>query len=170
MSLNNLKLASDNWKHQFRVGIFGSFAEKNYPILEQTRIELNNMRYNSRLSIDLEDSLNPGEDRDAFNTRVSRRLLAESEIHIFFIFFETDGEHNINQSASMELENLCTNSIGTNVLVLFEKGATEQQRAGMLGLLATYREIDWGVFNRNRISQMQNRVIQFCDDVIIGYS
>jgi hypothetical protein len=85
-----------------------------------------------------------------YNIKISRLMTAVNGVHIVFIFKEGEGEHNVNQSASIELDHLLAGK-QRHVMVFFEEGSFEQSRSLFKGLLEL-NVIDWAInsFTRHR--------------------
>ncbi len=60
--------------------------------------------------------------KDAYNYLLSITLLTRCEIRIFLFHREHEGEHNVNQSASMELQYLAQEGLNESVFILLEEG------------------------------------------------
>ncbi len=99
----------DRLKKNTPVGIFGSFYGSRKTDLRALQQFLLKDGYFPRLSEDLEEE--PGNDiKDPVrNRKLSERLIDESDIHIFILVRETEGDPpNLIQSVSMEMERLQT--------------------------------------------------------------
>jgi hypothetical protein len=71
---------------------------------------------------------------DWYNFMISEFMTVINQIHIVFIFMENEGEHNINQSTSIELDILAS-SEERHVAIFYEEGSMEQSRSLFRGLL-----------------------------------
>lgn len=163
--------ASAAVKRSVPIGIFGSFAPRNREILELIRDRLLADGYDARISLDLggESPREDDEDIDIYNLRISHRLLDASIICIFVVFLEEDGEHNINQSVSMEFERFCARHRTSDAMVMEEKGAHDQAGGIFRGRRAqTCTAISWEIFIRtpeNRLVDTEEAITmirQFC--------
>ena len=170
-ALRDEETASAAMKRSVPIGIFGSFAPRNLEVLELIRDRLLADGYNARISLDLggESARGDDEDIDIHNLRVSHRLLDSSTICIFVVFLEADGEHNINQSVSMEFERFCERDRTSDAMVLEEHGAREQAGGIFRGRRAqTCTAISWEVFARTPenclvdTEEAMTMVRQFC--------
>lgn len=126
---------TDEEKKKYPVGIFGSFDKRNKIFLNSLKKFLADQGYEPRISEDLEKQFpqQKGEEKYQYSRRLSELLIANSAIHILFFFFEIEGEHNINQSASMEIEILKQQDL-RNVVISHERRAFEQCKSVFKGL------------------------------------
>lgn len=157
-------------KRSIPIGIFGSFWPRNQPYLIAIRDWLREDGYDARISLDLSIECPQGadEDDDSYNLRISHRLLDTSTIHLFVFFVEGDAEHNINQSASMELERLFVQDRRQNALFIREEGVLEQSGGYLRGRWAEIcRDLPWEPFSRDADGfetaiELKTAIRQFC--------
>ncbi|QSZ66026.1 hypothetical protein RJ40_00170 [Methanofollis aquaemaris] len=192
-SLDSQIIAINDLKKSLRIGIFGSFSGENLTLLRTARTFLREHHYhNTYLSIDLKD--NPEEkeiDEDVRNLRKSLTLVDMCQVHIFFFFNEHDGEHNLNQSATLELGVLmgrknrgCPQK---STLIFCENGMDAQCRGLFKGIFAEADDF-WRCtefsFSKNKmiiknntmedifrpdpeIKFVQTRMKQFCHETLL---
>lgn len=153
------------------IGIFGSFAPRNLPLLETIRDRLREGGYSASISLDLglEHPRVENENPDDYNLRISHLLLDQSWIHLFLFFVEANSEHLINQSASMEFERLCEQKRTENTLILLEMGMLEQAGGYFRGRWAqTCSDLPWESFTRTEenlfvdAADIETLIRQFC--------
>ncbi len=163
------------------IGIFGSFDPHNKIFLLSLQGYLNKKGYYAMLSEDMGTYHPPGtgERRHAYSRRLSEALVEECKIHIVFFFHEPDGEHTINQSASMEIERMYMKEC-KNVLVVSENSINKQFRSMMKGLQErSTTEIplenwQWPVFTRYnspdkstyKDPDLESGVMMYCQGII----
>lgn len=161
------------------IGIFGSFAPRNLPLLETLRNRLVHDGYAARISLDLstEHPCGENESPDTYNLRISHLLLDRSRIHLFVFFVEVGSEHCINQSASMEFERLCEQKRTQNMLILIEEGVFEQAGGYFRGRWAqTSSGILWEPFTRTeenlfaKATDVETLIRQFCLQKILSWA
>ncbi len=122
-------------KHDILIGLFGSFRRDEIYTLRQALLD---DEFRVYISSDLKYELpkKPGMSEHNYNYELSIALLTRCEIHIFLFHREREGEHNINQSASMELQYLAKGGPNENALILLEEGYMRQSGGVFKGLQA----------------------------------
>lgn len=118
-------------KRNLRIGLFGSFRREE---IHRVRETLRDDHYHVKISSDL--VIQSGTYNDANNFTVSMMLVDQCDTHIFLFHREMEGEHNINQSVSMELQYLADSDQSDHALILLEKGYLEQSGGVFIGLKA----------------------------------
>lgn len=94
-------------KNDCKIGLFGSYENKNLTILSLLQYFLKHQGYeNTLLASDLYERYprRKGEHRSSYDVRISNTLIRISNVHIFVIFYESDGQHGINCSAFGEMQ------------------------------------------------------------------
>ena len=145
-------------KKAINISIFGSFEKSKIDILIQLRDFLIENGYRARISRDLERQFRRRKDEsdDAYNVRMSDKLIEISHIYIFIFFYEQNGEHNLNQSAVIE-----SYKVGDQeILFLFENGSRQQQKSIFQGDID--RTLNWESFNWKNIGDIRRRSIMYC--------
>ncbi|HNW80927.1 MAG TPA: hypothetical protein PLM60_07555 [Methanoregulaceae archaeon] len=124
-------------KHKLLIGIFGSFRRDEIFLLHQALLDDD---FRVCISTDLESEVPKGlgMSKDAYNYLLSITLLTRCEIRIFLFHREHEGEHNVNQSASMELQYLAQEGLNESVFILLEEGYVQQSGGVFKGLKANF--------------------------------
>jgi hypothetical protein len=128
------------------IGIYGSFEPKNIKYLSSMRDFLRANGYLAFISTDIREFC-PKPDNvsvDMYNLKISEFMTVINQIHMVFIFQEDEGEHNINQSASIELD-ILTSSEECHVAIFHEEGSMVQSRSLFRGLLDQNIE-SWAIY------------------------
>ncbi len=120
-------------KHETLIGVFGSFRRDEIYLLRQALLD-DDFRVCISTDLEYEVPEAPGMSKDAYNYTLSIALLTRCEIRIFLFHREHEGEHNINQSASMELQYLTQEGLNQSVLILLEEGYIQQSGGVFKGL------------------------------------
>jgi hypothetical protein len=168
-------------KSAWKVGIFGSFSTRNKKFLTSLKEFLKDNGYYARVSEDLEEEYprRKDEGKYEYSRRLSELLIEKSQVHIVFFFLETEGEHNINQSASMEFEILNQEQC-PNVMIIHEKQSLEQCKSVFRGLkegMKLKKAFDlwrWHLFARINHDDkskytdedIESSAVMFCVDII----
>jgi len=163
----------DRLKRSTPVGIFGSFYEPRKRDLISLKEFLPKAGYNPRISDDLDvRTEKERESRDpVIDRRVSERLIAESDIHLFVLVHEKEDEpDNLIQSVSMEIERLhtlreCGKKAGKYVAVYAERGLIGTMGSVCDGLLIL-KNGDWDVEEFDEIYEIFKPARQFCMNCI----
>jgi hypothetical protein len=147
-----------NLKRETKIGIFGSFYGGRKAALIALKNFLLENGYNARISEDLEKrpSKEWKKKDPVCDRKLSEKLIRESDIHIFVLPCEHEGEpHNLIQSVSMEIEHLHTLSeCGQKS----EKYVAVYSETGLIGTMG-------GVFEGLLISKKGNWTIEEFDDI-----
>jgi hypothetical protein len=165
---SNKVINHERKKREVVIGLFGSFKRDE---LRQLRDALLAENYNVRISSDLESEIHPkpGMSADAYNYELSIALIEQCDIHIFLFHRELKGEHNINQSASMELQYLATRNNNQNVLVLLEDGYIKQSRGVFKGLKSnTSGKWRWRTYRH--FETLKDAAVKFSFSRILSFS
>jgi len=123
-------------RSKYAIGIFGSFNRENKIYLISLKEFLNSHGYKARISEDYEMSypLKKNETKYQYSRRMSEMLIEHSDVYIIFLFYENEKDHNINQSACMEIEILNQRNKPC-VLVFHEEHCYEQCKSVIKGLI-----------------------------------
>lgn len=170
-SLRNNQLAS--LKHQTKIGIFGSFSGPRKAGLLALKTFLCDNGYHARISEDLDKrSFSELQKRDPVcDRKLSEKLIRESDIHIFVLAKEQEGEpSNLIQSVSMEIEQLhtlstCGQKSEKYVVIYAETGLIGTMGGVCEGLLLTKKD-DWSVGEFKEIDEVFRPARQFCMNCI----
>ena len=159
----------DRLKRNTPIGIFGSFYGSRKPGLISLKEFLVNAGYNPRISEDLD--IREGKDRkkkdSVVDRELSERLIVESDIHLFVLVREREGEpDNLIQSVSMEIERLytlddCRQKSAQYVAVYTENGLIGTMGSVCEGLLLS-KKGDWTVEQFDTIQEIFKPARQFC--------
>jgi len=160
-------------KGRTKIGIFGSFFKSRKTELLALKKFLNDNGYNARISEDLDKRPEyERKKRDPTCARkLSEKLIKESEIHIFILPREHQGEpSNLAQSVSMEIERLhtlseCGKKTEKYVAVYAERGLIGTMGSIFEGLLHS-KEGDWIVEEYDEIHEIFKPGRQFCMNCI----
>lgn len=171
-TLRNNQLAS--LKHQTKIGIFGSFSKSRKAGLLALKKFLCDNGYNARTSEDLDKRSLPErlKRNPVCDRKISEKLIRESDIHIFILAKEQEGEpSNLIQSVSMEIEQLHTLSVcgqqSDNYVVIFAETGLIGTMGGVCeGLLLSKRR-DWPVGEFTDITEIFLPARQFCMNCIL---
>jgi hypothetical protein len=163
----------DRLKRNTSIGIFGSFYESRKPGLISLKEFLLNAGYKPRISEDLD--IRKGKDRKkkdpVVDRELSERLIVESDIHLFVLVREREGEpDNLIQSVSMEIERLhtlddCGQKSAQYVAVYTETGLIRTMGSVCEGLLLS-KNGDWQVQEFTDIQDIFKPARQFCMNCI----
>lgn len=168
------KTQFDRLKIDTPIGIFGSFTGSRKTGLLALKKFLCDNGYNARISEDLDKrSDHERKKRDpACDRKLSEKLITESDIHIFVLSREHDGEPaNLIQSVSMEIERLhtlneCGQKSGKYVAVYAETGLIGTMGSVCDGLLIA-KDGDWAVEEYDEIQEIFKSARQFCMNCIL---
>jgi len=160
-------------KQKTKIGIFGSFTESRKTGLLALKKYLCDNGYNAWISEDLDKrSDHERKKRDpACDRKLSEKLIKDSDIHIFILPREHDGEpSNLAQSVSMEIERLhtldeCERKSAKYVVVFAETGLMGTMGGVCEGLLAS-KKYDWPVREFDDIQDVFKPARQFCMNCI----
>jgi hypothetical protein len=147
------------------IGIYGSFQPRNIGYLKALRDFLLYHGYLAYLSLDLQ-RLCPRQGYlgdNEYNLRVSRLMATITQVQIVFIFNEAEGEHNVNQSASIELDQLLTGR-QKHVMIFFEEGSLEQSCSLFKGLLE-YNISSWA---HDSFTRQENNGVEFVNPALLN--
>lgn len=137
-------------KKNYPIGIFGSFKKGNKIFLHSLRNFLNEKEYNARYSEDLQLEFPPKKDEEkyGYSRKLSELLIETSKIYVIFFFLEIAGDHETNQSASMELE-ILNQQKKKNVLIFIEDEYFKQSKSLFKGLKTQTSTLwSWQSFTR----------------------
>lgn len=164
---SNKLIQFERKKRRIVIGLFGSFKRDE---LRQLRSALLSENYNVKISSDLESEISkkPGMSDDDYNYELSIALIDRCDIHIFLFQKERQGEHNINQSASMELQYLATTKNNENVLVLLESGYLRQTGGVFKGLKARTKG-KWRWSSHRDFKNLKDIAIKFSFNRILAF-
>jgi hypothetical protein len=164
----------DRLKRDTPIGIFGSFYASRKTGLIALQRFLWEAGYYPRISEDL--LMKKDRDRKKRDTvldrRLSERLIAESDIHIFILVREREDEpDNMIQSVSMEIERLhtlddCGQKSAKYVAVYAERGLIGTMGSVCEGLLLS-KYGDWVVEEFDDIREIFKPARQFCMNCIL---
>lgn len=166
-SQRNKQLAA--LKRHTKIGIFGSFSGSRKDELLALKKFLCDNGYNARISEDLDKR--PEHERKkrdpACDRKFSEKLIKVSEIHIFVLPREHEGEpSNLIQSVSMEIEHLhtlseCGKKSDKYVAIYAEKELLGKMGGVCEGLLLL-KTGDWSIQEFNEIQEIFKPARQFC--------
>ncbi len=161
------------------IGIFGSFRRTNKPYLDELKDFLLENGYLALNSLDISKLYPKPSDMDdeEYNNRISEALVQVAQVHIVFLFREPDGEHNINQSATQELQ-MMIDQHKKHVRLFIEEGCWDQLKSLFRGMLK--RQINhwkWDFFDREEdssITFIKETGVSYClnrirDDPSLGF-
>jgi len=153
------------YKKEINISIYGAFSSGRINKLTKLRDYLRGHGYNAKLSIDLEKEYprKENESKEEYNRRISEILIRWGDIHIFVFFCEHEGEFNVNQSASMELEGVYRSGKCDCVVLYFEEGSLEQMRSLLRGLVS---KTGWDYEVFENIEDIFDDAIGFCSNCI----
>jgi hypothetical protein len=161
-------------KHQTKIGIFGSFSGSRKTGLLSLKKFLCDNGYNACMSEDLDKR--PFHERmkrdPACDRKLSEKLIKDSDIHIFILSKEHEGEpFNLIQSVSMEIERLhtlsdCGQKSEKYVVIYAEAGLMGTMGGVCEGLLLLKKE-DWSVGEFKNIQEIFRPARQFCMNCIL---
>jgi len=172
--------AFESLKRDTPVAIYGSFFRSRKDDLITLRGYLRSppLRYNARISEDLDDNPRPGR-RSVWDRTLSERLIDESDLHIFIMPRRREGEPDtMIQSVSMELERLntlieCGIKQDQAIAVFFEQGLMDLAGWGFgsvcRGLLENQTGI-WTIGQFRCIEDIFAEARSFCWQAIVGRS
>lgn len=159
----------ENCKNQTKIGIFGSFYGDRKAALLALKKYLNENGYNAHISEDLDKR--PEKERkkrdNAYDRKMSEKLIRESDIHIFVLPCEKEDEPSgLIQSVSMEIERLhtlseCGQKSEKYVAVYTETGLMGTMGGVCEGLLAS-KKGDWPIEEFDDIQEIFKPARQFC--------
>lgn len=94
---------SERLKDELTIGLFGSFRRSHLEALKRHLREREG--FNARVSYDLTASHPrvPGEDDRAYDFRLAKILIEESQVDIVHFFREEEDEYGINDSSTLEI-------------------------------------------------------------------
>ena len=170
-SYRNKQLAS--LKRQTKIGIFGSFSGQRKAGLLALKKFLCDNGYYARISEDLDSR--PRQERKKRDPECDRKfsenLIKESDIHIFILPKEQEGEpSNLIQSVSMEIERLHTLSEcgqkSEKYVVIFAEGNLMGTMGGVCEGLLLSKKGDWPVLEFKDIQEIFKPARQFCMNCI----
>ena len=87
-------------------------------------------------------------------------LLNNSEIKIIFLYLEKKAEHNINQSAAIEIYELFKERYKGEVILIIEEGVQDQIRANLKGVLAKGKTMNWISIPFNPIDKSHEEMVE----------
>jgi hypothetical protein len=159
----------ENLKKRTKIGIFGSFSGNRKSELLSLKKFLCDNGYYAQISEDLDKR--PQKERKnkdpTCDRKLSEKLIQESDIHIFVLPREHEGEpSNLIQSVSMEIEHLHTLSVCGKksekyVAVYAETGLIGKMGGVCEGLLAL-KKSDWVVEEFDVVQEIFKPARQFC--------
>jgi hypothetical protein len=161
-------------KRRTKIGIFGSFSGSRKAGLLALIKFLQKNGYNARISEDLDTR--PEHERKkkdpVCDRKLSEKLIRESDIHIFVLPLEHEGEpSNLAQSVSMEIERLhtlseCGKKTEKYVAVYAEAGLIGTMGSVCEGLVLSKKD-DWTIEEYNEIQGIFKSARQFCMNCIL---
>jgi hypothetical protein len=164
----------ENLKKRTKIGIFGSFSGQRKSELLELKKFLCDNGYNAQISEDLDKR--PQKERKkkdpACDRKLSEKLIKESDIHIFILPREHEGEpSNLIQSVSMEIEHLhtlsaCGKKSAQYAAVYAETGLIGTMGRVCEGLLALKKD-DWVIDEFDSIEETFKSARQFCLNCIL---
>lgn len=163
------KESANTLKELIPIGIYGSFKTQNRYLLENLKDCLCKHQYNARMTLDLEKEVRKpkGMRPEVYNNKISELLVRISKIHIIFFFKESEDQHNFNQAATMEIQQMVSSN-AKHVLVFFEEGSVEQCSSVLQGLIYRMNGAwEWETFSRqdeasNSEEWLLSHGMQFC--------
>jgi hypothetical protein len=128
-----------------KIGLFGSFHAPRKRYIDSLKSYLIDKSYLH--TFDASDfpevEYKSKDDKYAKALENSEQLLKNSDVRIFFIFLENDGEHGINESVIIEIGFLFKMAHESGVILIIEDGAEKQMHANMKGILVKGRSKFW---------------------------
>jgi hypothetical protein len=143
------------------IGIYGSFKRENIVYLYKLRDYLRDNNYFSLMSLDLQRCCRrpPRMSEEEYNYKLTRIMTQINHIHIFFFFKENERDHNVNQSASIEL-GVLENMGERHVRIFYEKGYLEQSSSPFRGMLSN-RKNEWPEDSFERRTDDKNNIVNY---------
>lgn len=161
-------------KHQTKIGIYGSFSGPRKAGLLAVKQFLCNSGYHARIAEDLDTRpYRERKKRDpASDRKLSENLIQESDIHIFILVKEQEGEpSNLIQSVSMEIERLHTLSDcglkSEKYVVIYAEDGLVGTMGGVCEGLLQVKKGDWSFGEFNEIAEIFRPARQFCMNCIL---
>ncbi|MDO8841046.1 MAG: hypothetical protein Q7J09_01380 [Methanocalculus sp.] len=169
-NINQRLALLESYKKEIRIGIFGSFYNSRKADLVRLRGFLRDCGYTqTRLSEDLDTRTEEERtiDNPIKNRELSIRLIDESDIHIFVLCMREESEPiNLIQSASMELERVCTlrekGYLTANYVGVYLQNPLRDQAGGVFKGLVMKMENDWVIEDFLDIEDIFKPAMQFC--------
>lgn len=151
-------------KKELKIGIFGSFEPSRYSYLESLKRFLIEKKYEkAKVATDL-PKRNYRDKKEKYEIALenSLSLVKDSDIKVFFIFFEKDTEHGINESVATEImANIFNRKSGDEgVITIIEQGADKQIHANLKGLLSKGVKRNWRTVPLDPIENLHEEMIE----------
>jgi len=149
-------------KANLRIGIFGSFEETRKPFLNSLKGHLRSNGYKKTyIASDCPYQQYDTKDRKyEIALENSEGLLCTSQVRVFIIFYENDGEHGINESALIEIAFLYKSNCEDGVIIIFEDKAKEQIHANLKGILSKGRKLNWAELSLDPTSKLYEDMVE----------
>jgi hypothetical protein len=145
-----------------KIGLFGSFRQPRLSYLENLKKHLKDSGYfNTFDARDFPQGTHKSKDEKYEHAlENSYRALDISDIRIFFLYCEMIGEHGINESSAIEINEVFRRNCEDGIILIIEDGVVEQIRANLKGILVKGKKKRWVTIRLDPILSSHEDIVE----------